>query len=134
MATSMKAAAVKSAATKSTVTRPAPARTHLDANGIGTPKTPDTRIAEWGRQAAIRIPKRIAREAGLDVGTPVRLEVMPDGCVRILPLGPSRPNLEGLVAQARSRIAEAQAAGLDPYAMDEDDLAWERMGAEGDEV
>ncbi len=96
--------------------------------------SPDTTVAEWGRQPAIRIPKRIEKEAGLTIGTPVHMEVLPDGGVQVVPIRFARPDMKELVASARKEIARAKAAGIDPYELDDDEQAWDSMPPMGEEV
>ena len=46
-------------------------------------------IKKWGNSRALRIPKALALEAGLDVGAKVEL-VSVDGQIRIIPVEKSR--------------------------------------------
>lgn len=46
-----------------------------------------TQIARWGNSLAVRLPRQIADDAGLDEGSAVELDVV-DGVVRV---APSRP-------------------------------------------
>ena len=54
-------------------------------------------IAKWGNSRAIRIPKELALETGLDFGSKVEL-VLEKGELRIVPVKKSRYTLEELVA------------------------------------
>lgn len=55
----------------------------------------EARIQKWGNSLAIRIPRALAREAGLDEGTPVDFSI-DEGAVIIRP---KRYSLEELLAQ-----------------------------------
>lgn len=55
----------------------------------------ETRVQKWGNSLAIRIPKVLAREAGLAEGTPVDFSI-DEGAVIIRP---KRYSLEELLAQ-----------------------------------
>ena len=54
-------------------------------------------IAKWGNSRAIRIPKELALETGLDFGSKVEL-VLEKGELRIVPVKKPRYTLEELVA------------------------------------
>lgn len=55
-------------------------------------------VSKWGNSRALRIPKQLAMESGLDFGSKVEL-VVEDGHLRIVPLKEPRYTLEELVAQ-----------------------------------
>lgn len=54
-------------------------------------------ISRWGNSRALRIPKDIALEAGLDFGAKVALQAA-DGHLRLVPLEEPHYTLEELVA------------------------------------
>lgn len=57
-----------------------------------------TTISKWGNSRAIRIPKALAEEAGLDFGS--KVELIADGAeLRVVPQKQPRYTLEQLVAQ-----------------------------------
>jgi antitoxin MazE len=58
----------------------------------------ETRIKKWGNSLALRIPKALAKEAGLSYELPVELSLV-EGKLIIAPVVQSRPNLETLLAQ-----------------------------------
>ncbi len=99
---------------------------------------PDITITAWGSDAAIKLPADVVSAAGLAVGTAVRLEVLPDGSLRIIPTESNgtknaKPDIDALVAAAHADIEHAKAAGIDPYEMSEEEEAWDRMKPVGDE-
>ena len=57
-------------------------------------------ISKWGNSRALRIPKQLALEAGLDFGSKVEI-VLEDGQLRIVSVKEKEPHytLEELVAQ-----------------------------------
>lgn len=55
------------------------------------------KVAKWGNSRALRIPKALAEEAGLEVGIPVDILVV-DGELRIRPLTKKRYDLDELLA------------------------------------
>ena len=55
-------------------------------------------VSKWGNSRALRIPKQLALEAGLDFGSKVEL-VLEDGQLRIVPVKEPHYTLEELVAQ-----------------------------------
>ena len=55
-------------------------------------------ISKWGNSRALRIPKELALETGLDFGSKVEL-VLEDGQLRIVPVKEPRYTLAELVAQ-----------------------------------
>ncbi|MYD10692.1 MAG: AbrB/MazE/SpoVT family DNA-binding domain-containing protein [Chloroflexi bacterium] len=55
-------------------------------------------VSKWGNSRALRIPKQLAMETGLDFGSKVEL-VLEDGQLRIVPVKEPRYTLEELVAQ-----------------------------------
>jgi len=57
-----------------------------------------TRIQKWGNSLALRIPRTYATETGLDVNTPVEVQVV-DGRLIITPLIPITYELDDLLAQ-----------------------------------
>lgn len=58
----------------------------------------ETRIKKWGNSLALRIPKALAKEAGLCYELPVELSLI-EGKLVIAPVEQSRPDLETLLAQ-----------------------------------
>jgi antitoxin MazE len=60
-----------------------------------------TEVAKWGNSLAVRIPAAAAREAGLEEGARVRIEVA-DGSVVIRPAGPQY-SLDDLVCRITPR-------------------------------
>ena len=57
-----------------------------------------TTVSKWGNSRALRIPKQLAMESGIDFGSKVEL-LLEDGYLRIVPLKEPRYTLEELVAQ-----------------------------------
>ena len=55
-------------------------------------------VSKWGNSRALRIPKELALESGLDFGSKVEL-ILKDGELRIVPIKEPRYTLEELVAQ-----------------------------------
>ena len=55
-------------------------------------------VSKWGNSRALRIPKAIALDAGLDIGAKVELRVV-DGALHVVPIKEPRYTLEELVAQ-----------------------------------
>ena len=55
-------------------------------------------VSKWGNSRALRIPKQLALESGLDFGSKVEL-ILEDGQLRIVPVTEPRYTLEELVAQ-----------------------------------
>ncbi|MCY3781916.1 MAG: AbrB/MazE/SpoVT family DNA-binding domain-containing protein [Chloroflexi bacterium] len=55
-------------------------------------------VAKWGNSRAIRIPKDMALELGLDFGSQVEL-IAEEGQIRIVPAKRPKYTLEELVAQ-----------------------------------
>lgn len=55
-------------------------------------------VSKWGNSRALRIPKELALESGLDFGSKVEL-VLEDGELRIVPIKEPSYTLEELVAQ-----------------------------------
>jgi antitoxin MazE len=58
----------------------------------------ETRIKKWGNSLALRIPKALAKEAGLSYELPVELSLV-DGQLVIAPIEASKPDLEAMLAQ-----------------------------------
>ena len=56
------------------------------------------KISKWGNSRALRIPKALALESGLDFGSEVEL-ILKDGELRIAPVKEPQYTLEELVAQ-----------------------------------
>ena len=54
-------------------------------------------VAKWGNSRAIRIPKNLALEAGLDFDTKVELRVV-EGRIHVIPIQEFHYTLEELVA------------------------------------
>ena len=57
-----------------------------------------TKVQKWGDRLALRIPKALAEEAGLEAGSEIELRVE-NGCLEIYLPGTPRYTLEELVAQ-----------------------------------
>lgn len=55
-------------------------------------------ISKWGNSRALRIPKQMALDSGLDFGSKVEL-ILEEGQLRIVPVKEPRYTLEELVAQ-----------------------------------
>lgn len=55
-------------------------------------------VSKWGNSRALRIPKELALESGLDFGSKVKL-ILEGGELRIVPVKEPRYTLEELVAQ-----------------------------------
>jgi len=55
-------------------------------------------VSKWGNSRAVRIPKELALETGLDFGSKVEL-ILENGELRIVPVKEPRYTLEELVAQ-----------------------------------
>ncbi len=55
-------------------------------------------VSKWGNSRALRIPKELALEAGLDFGSKVEI-VLEDGGLRLISVKEPRYTLEELVAQ-----------------------------------
>ena len=55
----------------------------------------EARVQKWGNSLAIRIPKALARDAGLAEGTPVEFSVDEDAVI----IRPKRYSLEELLAR-----------------------------------
>lgn len=58
----------------------------------------ETRVKKWGNSLALRIPKPLAVEIGLENDSPVNL-LLVDGKLVITPAARSKFNLEALLAQ-----------------------------------
>ncbi len=56
------------------------------------------KVQKWGNSLAVRIPKALAEEAGLEVGNEVELRAV-DGQLRVAPTQEPRYTLEELVSQ-----------------------------------
>lgn len=56
-----------------------------------------TKIQKWGNGLAIRIPKALAIEAGLSIGSPVELQLV-SGEIRVLPVHERQYMLDVLLA------------------------------------
>ena len=54
------------------------------------------KIQKWGNSLALRIPKALADETGLDSDSPVEIRVV-DGRIHIVPLQETRYELEALL-------------------------------------
>ena len=57
-----------------------------------------TRVQRWGNSLAVRIPKPIAQETGLDANSPVDI-TLEEGRLVITPRVPAPPDLDELLAQ-----------------------------------
>lgn len=58
----------------------------------------ETTIKKWGNSMALRIPKALAKEAGLDYELPVELSLR-DGKLVIAPIEPPKLDLEAMLDQ-----------------------------------
>ncbi len=58
----------------------------------------ETRVQKWGNSLALRIPKPLANQVGLDVSSPVRVSLRGEELV-ITPITPPRLKLDDLLAQ-----------------------------------
>jgi antitoxin MazE len=58
----------------------------------------ETRVKKWGNSLALRIPKPLAAEVGLENDSPVELSLV-DGKLVITPGAPVRLRLDDLLAQ-----------------------------------
>ncbi|MYC97486.1 MAG: AbrB/MazE/SpoVT family DNA-binding domain-containing protein [Caldilineaceae bacterium SB0661_bin_32] len=58
----------------------------------------ETRVQKWGNSLALRIPKPLANQIGLEVNSPVRMSPRGDELV-IVPMPPPRLKLDDLLAQ-----------------------------------
>jgi len=56
-----------------------------------------TKIPKWGNSLAIRIPKALAEETGLDHQSAVEIQII-DGQIRIIPIQKSQYDLDDLLA------------------------------------
>ena len=59
-----------------------------------------TKIQRWGNSLGLRIPKSLAKDAGVEEGSPVDISIEGDRLV-IQPVRPSRYELKDLVSQIR---------------------------------
>jgi antitoxin MazE len=68
----------------------------------------DTAIAKWGNSPAIRVPKKVMEQAGLQEGDPVAFEVEGRGVI-VVRAANQQPTLESLVTRitAKNRHGEA---------------------------
>ena len=57
-----------------------------------------TRIQKWGNSLALRIPRAVAREIGLNQNAPVEIALM-DGKLVVMPVVKRKLTLEKLLAQ-----------------------------------
>ena len=55
-----------------------------------------TKIQKWGNSLALRIPKALAEETGLDSGSSVEMQIV-DGEIHIVPVQEVRYELEALL-------------------------------------
>jgi antitoxin MazE len=58
----------------------------------------ETRVSKWGNSLALRIPRPLAAEVGLDDNSPVELSLA-EGKLIVSPLQPTKYSLERLLAQ-----------------------------------
>ena len=58
----------------------------------------ETRIKKWGNSLALRIPKALAKEAGLSYELPVELSLV-EGKLVIAPIEPHKLDLEAMLDQ-----------------------------------
>ncbi|MBN1250115.1 MAG: AbrB/MazE/SpoVT family DNA-binding domain-containing protein [Anaerolineae bacterium] len=58
----------------------------------------ETRVKKWGNSLALRIPKPLAIEAGIEEETLIEL-VLEEGRLHIVPVAEPEPTLEQLLAQ-----------------------------------
>lgn len=57
-----------------------------------------TKVQKWGNSLAVRIPKPLAEDVGLDDDTTVELS-LEDGTIVLKPVSPQRNELQKLLAQ-----------------------------------
>ncbi len=62
----------------------------------------ETRVQKWGNGFALRIPKSLANQVGLEVNSLVRMSLQGEELV-IAPVPPPRPKLDDLLAQVTER-------------------------------
>ena len=62
----------------------------------------ETRVQKWGNGLALRIPKSLANQVGLEVNSLVRMSMQGEELV-IAPVPPPRPKLDDLLAQVTER-------------------------------
>jgi antitoxin MazE len=60
----------------------------------------ETRVMKWGNSLAIRIPRSVAAETGLEYGTPVDVRAE-DGALVVRPVAPATVDLRALLKQVR---------------------------------
>lgn len=61
-----------------------------------------TKVQRWGNSLGLRIPRPLAREAGLDEQSSVELTIS-EGALRIRPVEPRRYDLDALLARVTPR-------------------------------
>ncbi len=62
----------------------------------------ETRVQKWGNSLALRIPKPLAIQIGLDVNSPVRISLRGEELV-IAQVSPPRLKLDDLLAQVTEK-------------------------------
>lgn len=62
----------------------------------------ETRVQKWGNGFALRIPKSLANQVGLEVNSLVRMSMQGEELV-IAPVPPPPPKLDDLLAQVTER-------------------------------
>ncbi len=67
----------------------------------------ESRVQKWGNSLALRIPKPVATQLGLEANSAVRLSLRDDELV-IAPVKPSSPNLDDLLAQVTEHNLHAE--------------------------
>lgn len=72
-----------------------------------------TKIQRWGNSLGLRIPKSIAKDAGVEEGSAVDLSIEGDRIV-IQPVRPSRYQLKDLVSQIREDNLHDETTTGDP--------------------
>ena len=58
----------------------------------------ETRVQKWGNSLALRVPKPLANQLGLEINSPVRLSLRGDELI-IAPIQPPRLKLDDLLAK-----------------------------------
>lgn len=66
-----------------------------------------TSVQKWGNSLALRIPKPLAEEIGLERDSPVELSLV-DGCLVIKPAAEHQITLESLLAQVTEENLHAE--------------------------
>lgn len=79
----------------------------------------ETRVKKWGNSLALRIPKPLAIEAGIEEETLIEL-VLKEGRLHIVPLSEPEPTLDELLARVteenrHEEIDTGSAQGLEAW-------------------